>query len=583
MKNILLTAFLLVSANLFAQQLDAFPGAEGYGRYATGGRGDGTNGTVYIVTSLDDCDDSNLVEGTLRWALRDIDDRDETPRTVLFAVSGTIHLTSQLKCGHVNLTINGASAPGGGICVAGAKIYFYGQNIIIRYMRFRAGDEAQTSYSSLDVENAENVIIDHCSFSWSMEENVTMYDNRNTTMQWCILSEPLYYSYNIKKQRAYAAQWGGENSSYHHNLLAHCISRSPRLNGARNGDTSIGTHDQFMDTEVLNNVIYNWGNKEAVHGGENYLPDEITGGYVHNNLVNNYYKPGPTTNAYDSKNRWFCRISYDSQYIVGEQKYSQWYVDGNFMEDNEYYGSYIGADHSLVNQDNWYNAGTTNNARAIDLEQGNTAENLAYYYFDTPSLSGLVEMETAQEAYQSVLANAGCILPRRDIVDTRILAEASGEREPIYHGSYKASYLGVIDSQDDLKPYNADDDWVAWPDLSEGNDYLEDTDHDGIPDIYEADYGLDANTFDSITIDSETGYSYLELYLNSIAPDPETDPVLNDIPPVVEEDSEAISTITLDRYEVARFNTLGQRISEGTTGINIIKYSDGSVEKVLIK
>ena len=265
-------ALLATSTAIFAQQ-PAFPGAEGWGRYATGGRAiDERGSTVKYVTRLDDCSDDNLVEGTLRWALRSGDD---TPRTILFAVSGTIKLTSRLKFAYPNVTMTGQSAPGGGVCISGANIYVCKDNVIIRHLRFRAGDEAGSNYSAIDIENTKHVIIDHCSFSWSMEENVTMYDNDSTTMQWCILSEPLYYSRHKKGVRGYGSQWGGEHSSFHHNLLAHCASRSPRLNGARDGNTNYGSHDQYVDTEIANNVIFNWGKKEAVYGGECTVPDTL--------------------------------------------------------------------------------------------------------------------------------------------------------------------------------------------------------------------------------------------------------------------------------------------------------------------
>ena len=158
-------ALLATTTAIFAQQ-PAFPGAEGWGRYATGGRAiDERGSTVKYVTRLDDCSDDNLVEGTLRWALRSGDD---TPRTILFAVNGTIKLTSRLKFAYPNVTMTGQSAPGGGVCISGANIYVCKDNVIIRHLRFRAGDEAGSNYSAIDIENTKHVIIDHCSFSWSM-------------------------------------------------------------------------------------------------------------------------------------------------------------------------------------------------------------------------------------------------------------------------------------------------------------------------------------------------------------------------------------------------------------------------------
>lgn len=535
----------------YAQQ-PAFPGAEGWGMYTTGGRAvDEKGSVVYHVTSLEDCTDDNLVEGTLRWALNTGDD---TPRTILFDVCGTIKLASRLKFSHPNVSILGQSAPGGGICISGANIYVCKNNVIIRHLRFRAGDEADKNYSAIDIENVENVIIDHCSFSWSMEENVTMYDNNYTTMQWCILSEPLYYSRHKKGERGYGSQWGGEHSSFHHNLLAHCVSRGPRLNGARDHNTDYGAHDQFVDTEIVNNVMYNWGKKECTHGGELDAPNELytiikktlddgsvikdtiarySGTYVNNNLVNNYYKPGPTTDACAGGYRWFARIS---RIDGGYGKYSKWYVNGNVMEENNHHYSNatqssedkFKGNYEKINTNNWYNANSSSSQKGLDIQYGANDANMQKHYLDKDTtMSGLISIESAEDAYSSVIAKAGCTLPRRDAVDVRILAETSGKREPIYHGSFKATYLGVIDSQNDLKPANADDTWSAWPSLEmEENETLPiDTDKDGIPDEYEITNGLNhTSTSDGGAIASN-GYSNLENYLETIIakPDPQID------------------------------------------------------------
>ncbi len=169
--------------------LISFPGCEGWGRFTTGGRAVDSRGSkVYYVTRLDD---SNA-EGTLRWACTTGDD---TPRTVLFKVAGTIYLNSNLTT-KANTTIAGQTAPAGGICIAGYR-FKLSSNTILRYLRFRAGDLPNGSMSPLGVENVENIVIDHCSFGWSMEENITLYDNKYTTTQWCIFSESLYYSKNV--------------------------------------------------------------------------------------------------------------------------------------------------------------------------------------------------------------------------------------------------------------------------------------------------------------------------------------------------------------------------------------------------
>lgn len=512
-KHVLLACLAAASLTSFpvsAQQI-AFPGAEGWGRFATGGRmtDPAVGSKVYYVTRLDDCADSELVEGTLRWALRSGDD---TPRTILFKVAGTIKLNSKLKFQHPNVTIAGQSAPGGGICISGANIYVCKDNVIIRYLRFRAGDEADSNYSALDVENVKDVIIDHCSFSWSMEENVTMYDNDNTTMQWCILSEPLYNSRHHKGERGYGSQWGGEKSTFHHNLLAHCVSRSPRVNGARDKSMTIGSHDQFVDTEIINNVIYNWGKKGAVYGGE--LEAVVAGAYSRTNLVNNYYKPGPATNTFED--RWFAELSHTGSKATGA---GEWYIDGNMFEINEYKNDKNQGDHSAVNTDNWAYV-LTGTKRAVNIRLGNTQQMMDSVRLMAPSASSGTEVGTAQQAYADVIAKAGARLPQLDIVDARILAEAAGKQTPKYHGTYNRSLLGIIDSQNDLKPEGAGDTWSAWPDLSEGAVEIEDTDSDGLPDAYEDANQLDRNNAaDGATI-AANGYSNLENYLNSIQEKP---------------------------------------------------------------
>lgn len=507
---LLFAACSLSIGTLCAQQI-AFPGAEGWGRFATGGRAiDPSVGSkIYYVTNLDDCPDDNLVEGTLRWALRSGDD---TPRTVLFKVAGTIKLTSKLKFAHPNVTIAGQSAPGGGICISGANIYICKSNVIIRYVRFRAGDEADSNYSALDVENVEDIIIDHCSFSWSMEENVTMYDNENTTMQWCILSEPLYMSRHKKGERGYGSQWGGEKSTYHHNLLAHCVSRSPRINGARDKSETVGSHDQFVDTEIINNVIYNWGNKGAVYGGE--LESVIDGAYSRTNLINNYYKPGPTTNTF--QDRWFADLSHTASKATGA---GEWYIDGNMFEINDYKNDKNKGDHSAVNADNWANV-LADSKRAVNIRLGNTQVMMDSVRLYVPSASSGLAMTSAAEAYEAVIAKAGARLPRLDDVDTRILAEAGGKQEPVFHGAFKVGYIGIIDSQNDLKPEGAGDDWSAWPDLTIGAEDIVDTDGDGMPDEWESANGLDKDNFADGAVIAENGYSNLENYLNNIIEKP---------------------------------------------------------------
>ena len=504
MKNIILRKTLRQHALLgclSAQQI-AFPGAEGWGRFATGGRAtDPAIGSkVYYVTSLEDyLSTEEPIEGTLRWALSTGDD---TPRTILFKVGGTIILKERLKCPKPNV----------------ANIYIHSKNFIVRYIRFRAGDLSGKNYSSLGIENTENVIIDHCSFSWSMEENVTMYDNKYTTMQWCILSEPLYVSKHDKGARGYGAQWGGEHSTFHHNLFAHCVGRTPLVNGAR--DKAASGHDAFVDTEIINNVHFNWGNKGALYGGQ--LHSIIEGAYSRTNLINNYYKPGPATNTFQE--RWFADCSHDASSATG---LGEWFIDGNLFETNEYKNDKNKGDHSQVNADNWIYADGSNSKKAVNLRAGTNLIN--DIKLTTPSASSDLHIETAEEAYYKVIRQAGAQLPKLDAVDTRILAEAAGESVPVDRGAIKwnktepasptVKFVGMINSQDDLKPADADENWTPWPDLTpkNGESAPIDTDGDGIPDSWEDANGLDKNNPADGGAISANGYSNLENYLNNLA------------------------------------------------------------------
>ena len=396
MKKLLTLFFLALAAclsgfgDVCAQQL-AFPGADGYGKYVTGGRG----GEVCYVTRLDDCSDNNLVPGTLRWALRH--DNGNKPRTVLFSVSGTIYLTSKLKLQYPDVSILGQSAPGGGICVAGYNMYICRNNVIVRYIRFRAGDIPNSSMTGLDLENADNVIIDHCSMTWSMEECLTAYDTDYTTIQWCIIGEGLYNSKNSKGSRAYATQWGGEHSTMHHTLITNSHSRAPRFNGVRSASTNKGDHDYKVDSEFANNVVYNWSQSGNQYGGE-YAQSVVEApawaksdpGYNRVYLFNNYYRPGPSTKNGTTGGRYFCAPS---------SPYGEWYLSGNKFETSSKWApsASIWSDTELqkVNADNLYGAVAGNSSRAINLTGTNAS---TYIMTSVPyALSGMT-YESADSA-----------------------------------------------------------------------------------------------------------------------------------------------------------------------------------------
>ena len=525
--------------------LISFPGAEGYGRFTTGGRAiDGRGSKVYYVTRLDDCPNDNLVEGTFRWAVKSGDD---TPRTVLFKVAGTIYLKSNVDV-KSNTTIAGQTAPGGGICLAGYRVKL-GSNIIIRHIRFRAGDLPKNSMSPLGMENVQNVILDHCSFSWSMEENLTAYDNNYTTIQWCITAEGLYDSRNNKGARAYAAQWGGEHSTMHHCLLANCNNRSPRFNGVRTEN-----HDRQVDSEFFNNVIFNWGKPNSLYGGENYITntgDDPEGSAPHYDriyMINNYFRPGPTTKNNTKNSRYFVGPSGSNIKMVG-----QWYLKGNKFELSSKWAptSTVWSNTELekVNANNYYGLALTdgaseNSSRAIEFE---ATHSVALYtkaiMHDLPAEyqpSG-VNIESADAAYAKVVKQAGASLPRYDEVDARILAEAAGTIDPQFAGHTESGSpsrgVGIINSpyditlqdhdkfaalyEGDQAADNKEIDVTCYPRLQPTeDDFAEqviDTDGDGLPDSYETEKGLDPNNPADGQALTESGYSNLELFLNGVA------------------------------------------------------------------
>lgn len=208
-------------------QVPAFPGADGYGRYTQGGRG----GMVYYVTTLDDSDE----QGTLRYGVTRL-----SKAVIMFKVSGTIHLNSPLNISASNITIAGQSAPGDGICIADYPVSVSGSQVIIRYMRFRMGDrklspDEADGADALGGRFSTDVIIDHCSISWSTDECCSFYANTNFTMQWCLVTESLRESLHSKGTHGYGAIWGGLGASFYHNMLAHHGSRTPRFGTGGHG------------------------------------------------------------------------------------------------------------------------------------------------------------------------------------------------------------------------------------------------------------------------------------------------------------------------------------------------------------
>lgn len=356
----------------------AFPGADGFGKYTSGGRG----GKVYVVTNLND-----EGPGSLREAIR-----KKEPRIIVFAVSGNIQLESSLDINHGDLTIAGQSAPGGGITLQHYPIKIKGENIIIRYIRSRMGDEKGVQDDAMSCLRQKDVIIDHCSLSWATDECGSFYDNENFTLQWCIVSESLNASVHEKGNHGYGGIWGGNKASFHHNLIANHASRLPRFNGAR---TSKNPAHEVVD--FRNNVIYNWKNNNA-YGGEQ----------GHYNMVGNYYQPGPAT------------ASNEDRIIEPYEPYGQFYLSGN-----------VNAQDCKISKDNRLGVDGVPDVNAV----------LVHEPFPFLMDQGT---EKASIAYLRVLNHAGASY-QRDKVDKRLLKEVKKG-----NSSAGNAQNGIIDSQDDV-------------------------------------------------------------------------------------------------------------------------------------
>jgi hypothetical protein len=486
---ILLTTVLCLAITQSAfSQLKSFPGAEGAGAYTSGGRGTTAQPTtVFEVTSLDDTN----TPGTLRYAVQ-ASSTTYLYRTIVFRVSGTIHLLSRLNI-RGNTTIAGQTAPGDGICLADYPVAISGDNVILRYVRFRMGDKntLKTSPAGCGVPVApftpactpingsggddalgnlgnKNLIIDHCSVSWSSDEALTVYRGDSVTMQWNFIEEPLNYSYHFEtgdtdfEQHGYGGIWGSLHGSFHHNLIAHCRNRTPRWGG--NNTYAAG---EIETSDFRNNVIYNWGINN-VYGGEG-------GNY---NLVNNYYKYGPVTGS-GVRSRV---VLVDSNELYG---YAKYYLSGNYVDGSP--------------------ANTANNWSGATMNTGNAADTVKSKS-NTPFLSSYPQItpQSATDAYESVLNGAGASLPRRDTLDRRIVNDVR----------YRVGR--IIDVQGGYPhgtPYAQTVN--AWPTLN-STAAPADTDHDGMPDTWETANGLNPNNVADRQTIASNGYTNLENYLNSI-------------------------------------------------------------------
>jgi pectate lyase len=453
---LLLLICLFFTVNSKSQTI-AFPGAEGFGKFTTGGRG----GAVIKVTNLNDSGPGSLREAVSK----------KYPRVIVFEVDGTIHLNSKLNI-KGNVTIAGQTAPGDGICIADQSVQIDGDNIIIRYLRFRLGDKYQRgaqvdgngSDDALGGNRRKHIMIDHCSLSWSNDEVFSIYGGDSTTLQWNLIAEPLNYSYHFEKgdtdfeRHGYGGIWGGKHLSAHHNMFAHCISRNPRFNGNR-----LGSDQELVD--FRNNLIYNW-EQNSIYGGEE-------GKY---NLVNNYFKPGPSTRA--SVNRRIVNPTKDETRGLGI-----FYVSGNWVDGNE-----------AVSKNN--RLGIDFDPKLSKLEQAAALTNNPFTVVDMP-------IEDAKQAYSHILNIVGASF-KRDTLDSRLIQDVILSKGKII--DVQGGFTHGTDFEKTIQ---------SWPALKSGS-VLQDVDSDGMPDIWEKSKGLNPLVADAVRYDLSKEYTNIEVYLNTL-------------------------------------------------------------------
>ena len=518
-----LLAASLVSAASMAQA-PAFPGAEGHGRYVTGGRG----GKIVHVTNLNDSG-----TGSFREAVK------SSKRIIVFDVAGVIALKSDLKFAD-NITILGQTAPSPGITLRYYTVQ-PGSNNIIRFIRIRRGQEKDVN-DGADASwqrNKTGIIYDHCSLSWSIDEVASFYDNNNFTMQWCTVAESLTNPGHSKGAHGYGGIWGGKLASFHHNFIAHVMNRGPRFNGARYGWTGYTSNKEYStykwqntvqaeNVDFRNCVMYNA--QGTCYGGPG-------GGQI--NIVNNYYKAGPS-HSLSSKNLNGLKVDVSTGKERGSQDRitlvtlstqsnsdkshpelydmtSRYFINGNTTETTK--GS------KTANKD-W---------KGVSYDKGVPSLNGEYYSpdaknfygdavahttisgkscvkikMDKPAPTGQVTTHSAAEAYKKVLAYVGASL-YRDEIDARYMEEAK-TGTATYKGSITKS-PGIIDKVSDVKGYTEENFGTG----SRPADF--DTDKDGIPDEWEKANGLNPNdASDALTysLDKKVYYTNIEVYANSL-------------------------------------------------------------------
>lgn len=519
-------AAALMSAAALAQA-PAFPGAEGHGRYVTGGRG----GRVVHVTNLNDSG-----TGSFREAVK------SGKRIIVFDVAGVIALKSELKFAD-NITILGQTAPSPGITLRYYTVQ-PGNNNIIRFLRIRRGEEKNINDGADATwqRNKTGIIFDHCSFSWSIDEVASFYDNNNFTMQWCTVAESLTNPGHSKGAHGYGGIWGGKLASFHHNFVGHLMNRGPRFNGARygwTGYTSNKDYDTYKwenpvqaeNVDFRNCVIYNA--QGTCYGGPG-------GGQI--NIVNNYYKAGPShslssttqngikvdvSNGKERGNQERITLitvstssNSDKDHPEFYEMTSRYFINGNTTETTK---------ESVTKNKDWngvsYDKGTyTYNGEIYSADKKNLYGDAVEHKtingvscvkikMDAPAPTGEVTTHSAAESFSKVLSYSGASL-YRDEIDARYMEEAKTGTAK-YKGSITKS-PGIIDKVSDVNGYTEANFGTA----SRPADF--DTDKDGIPDAWEITNGLDPNDgSDALTysLDSKGYYTNLEVYANSLVED----------------------------------------------------------------
>lgn len=590
-KSLSIIAASLISISTMAQA-PAFPGAEGHGRFVTGGRG----GKIYHVTNLNDSG-----TGSFREAVK------SGKRIIVFDVAGVIALKSDLKIAD-NITILGQTAPSPGITLRYYTVQ-PGSNNIIRFIRIRRGQEKNIN-DGADASwqrNKTGIIFDHCSFSWSIDEVASFYDNNNFTMQWCTVAESLTNPGHSKGAHGYGGIWGGKLASFHHNFVAHLMNRGPRFNGARYGWTGYTNNKEYStykwqntvqaeNVDFRNCVMYNA--QGTCYGGPG-------GGQI--NIVNNYYKAGPshslkgttlnglkvdvsTGKERGSQDRitlvtLSTKDNSDKNHPELYDMTSRYYINGNTTEttkgqkteNKDWKG--ISYDKGIPSLNGEYYSPDAKNfygdAVAHTTISGKSCVKIK---MDNPAPTGEVTTHSAAEAYEKVLAYAGASL-YRDEIDARYMEEAR-TGTATYKGSITNS-PGIIDKVSDVKGYTETNFGTGTRPASF------DTDKDGIPDEWEKANGLNPNNAsDALTcsLDAKGYYTNIEVYANSLVENIMKSENADALSGVAEyyptSTYTGISQTVVDKGEVASITYYalnGSRLNAPAKGISIrkITYSNG--------